>query len=491
MKIPKKIKDVLKELEKNNFQGFLVGGCVRDLLREIEPKDWDITTNATPKEIQKVFPDNFYENDFGTVTVLPARNATPHSVAGGGDVEITPFRTEAKYTDKRHPDKVDWAKTIDEDLSRRDFTVNAMALRLGSGQATEIIDLFDGQKDLDKKLIKAVGSPKERFNEDALRMMRAIRFASVLGFSIEEETSKAIKENATLMKVVSQERIRDEFVKIVMSDKASEGIELLRTHNLLEYVVPELLEGYEVDQSKHHIYDCYKHSINSLKYAAKKGFNKHVRIASLLHDIGKPKSKRGVGEKATFYGHEVVGARMTKKILERLKFPKKDIEKIVKLVRYHLFYYNVDEVTEASVRKLVRKVGADSINDLLQVRMSDRIGSGVPKAEPYKLRHMKYIIEKSAKDPISVKMLKVNGEDIIKMLKIKPSQKIGWILDVLLGHVLEEPENNKKTFLKKEVERLGKLSDKELESLSLKAQEERNKIITKEDKMTKDKYWLT
>ncbi len=474
MKIPKKIKDVLKELEKNNFQAFLVGGCVRDLLREMEPKDWDITTNATPEEIQKVFPDNFYENNFGTVTVL-------------GSIEITPFRTEAKYTDKRHPDKVDWARTIEEDLSRRDFTINA----IGLNSKLEVIDLFNGQDDLKNKIIRAVGNSKERFNEDALRMMRAIRFSCVLNYNIEEETSKAIKESAPLMKAVSQERIRDEFIKIIMSDKASEGIELLRIHGLLKYVVPELLEGYEVDQSKHHIYDCYQHSIFSLKYAVKQKFNNYVRIASLLHDIGKPKSKRGVGEKATFYGHEVVGARMTKKILERLKFPKKDIEKITKLVRYHLFYYNVDEVTEASVRKLVRKVGSDSIQELLQVRMADRIGSGVPKAEPYKLRHMKYIVEKSAKDPISVKMLKLNGEDIMKILKIKPSQKIGQVLDILLGLVLEEPKNNKKTFLKKEVERLGKLSEKELNLLAQKSKDEKDKIITKEDTMTKSKYWLT
>ncbi|MBU3943040.1 HD domain-containing protein, partial [Patescibacteria group bacterium] len=387
--------------------------------------------------------------------------------------------------------KVEWAKTIDEDLSRRDFTVNAMALRLGSGQGLKVTDLFNGQSDFKNKIIRAVGEPKDRFNEDALRMMRAVRFASVLNYTIEEKTSEAIKESAFLMKVVSQERIRDEFIKIIMSNKASEGIELLRVHGLLKYVIPELLEGYKVDQSKHHIYDCYEHAVNSLKYAVKKGFNNYVRIASLLHDIGKPKSKRGVGEKATFYGHEVVGERVTKKILERLKFPKKDIEKITKLVRYHLFYYNVDEVTEASVRKLVRKVGPESIQELLQVRMADRIGSGVPKAEPYKLRYLKYIVEKSAKDPISVKMLKLNGEEIMKILDIKPGQKIGQVLDILLGLVLDDPKNNKKVFLKKEVEKLGKLSDKGLNLLAKKSKEERDKIITKEDAMTKSKYWLT
>jgi len=486
MKIPKKIKDALKELEKNNFQAFLVGGCVRDLLMNVDPKDWDVATDAIPEEIVKVFPKSFINNKFGTVTVLD-------------DIEITPFRTEEKYTDKRHPDKVEWAKTIDEDISRRDFTVNAMALQFRSGQADQIIDLFKGQDDLKKKIIRAVGKAEDRFAEDALRMMRAIRFATVLsaqggpasGWGIEKKTSDAIKKNVSLIRAISKERIRDELLKIIMADRASEGIEMLREHGLLKYIIPELEEGYKVAQSKHHTFDCYEHSIRSLKYAAEKKFNRDVRIASLLHDVGKPKSKRGKGEAATFYGHEVVGAKMTVQILERLRFPKKDIEKITKLVRYHLFYYNVDEVSEASVRRLVRKVGPENIEELLQVRMADRIGSGVPKAEPYKLRHMKYIIDKASKDPISVKMLKINGQDIIKILGVKPGPKVGQVLDVLLGHVLYDPKNNKKSFLEKEVKKLSKLSDKELGSLSGSSRKERDKVIMKEDNMTKKKYWVT
>jgi len=474
MKIPKKIKDVLKKLEKNDFQAFLVGGCVRDLLTDKEPKDWDMTTNATPEEIVKIFPDSYIDNKFGTVTVL-------------NEIEITPFRTEAKYTDKRHPDKVEWAKTIEEDLSRRDFTINAIAFNADLKE----IDLFEGKEDLTKKIIRTVGKAEDRFSEDALRMMRAVRFATVLGFEIEEKTAEAIKKNAIWMKVISQERIRDELVKIVMADNAYKGIEMLRELGLLKFVLPELEEGYEVAQAKHHTFDVYTHSILSLKYAAEKKFNRDVRLASLLHDIGKPKSKRGKGEKATFYGHEVVGARMVNKRLERLKFSKKDIEKIVKLVRYHLFYYNVDEVSESSVRRLVRKVGPESIEELLQVRMADRIGSGVPKAEPYKLRHMKYVIDKASKDPISVKMLKIDGQDIIKILGIKPGPKIGQILDVLLGYVLDDPKNNKKIFLEKEVKKLGSLSEKELLSLAKSSQKDRDKIIMKEDSMTKKKYWVT
>ena len=276
-----------------------------------------------------------------------------------------------------------------------------------------------------------------------------------------------------------------------MADRASEGIEMLRELGLLEYIIPELEQGYKVAQAKHHKFDCYEHAIFSLKYATKKKFNKYVRLASLFHDIGKPKSKRGKGEKATFYGHEVIGARMTAQILNRLRFSKKDIEKIVKLVRYHLFYYNVDEVTEASVRKLVRKVGLENINELLEVRMADRIGSGCPKAEPYKLRHLRYIIERVSQDPISVKMLKIDGKDIMKILKIKPSPRIGMILDILLSNVLADPKKNNKTLLEKELEKLSKLSDKELSSLSDKSRKERDKIKMKKDSMTKQKYWVT
>jgi hypothetical protein len=213
-------------------------------------------------------------------------------------------------------------------------------------------------------------------------------------------------------------------------------------------------------------------------------------LAALFHDIGKPRTKQGEGPDATFYGHEIVGAKMTAQILNRLKFPKKDIEKITKLVRYHLFYYNVDEVGESSVRRLLRKVEPENMTELLQVRMADRIGSGVPKAEPYKLRHLKYVIERVSRDPISVKMLQVNGNDVMKILDIQPGPKVGQILDVLLGYVLEDPQKNDKEFLEKEVKNLGKLSDGELQNLAQKAKKEREKLEMKRDEMTKKKYWV-
>lgn len=507
MEIPKEVKVIVDELKKHGFEAYIVGGCVRDLLlarrlvrrslgeggspeaedgRDVEPEDWDVATNAKPEDLQKIFPKSFYENKFLTVTVQ-TNSENPKLK----EIEITTYRSETKYTDKRHPDEIKFAKTIEEDLARRDFTVNAIAL--GSDTGLTLIDPFLGQKDLENKIIRAVGNPEERFNEDALRMMRAVRFATTLdeNWKIEAKTAGAIKKNSPWLQAISKERIRDEFLKIIMAERAADGIELLRELRLLQYIVPELIEGYKISQNKHHIYDCYEHSLLSLKYAAKNNFNKNVRLAALFHDIAKPRSKQGEGPDATFYGHEIVGARMTVQILNRLRFSKKDIEKIVKLVRYHLFYYNVGEVSEASVRRLVRNVEPENMEELLQVRMADRIGSGVPKAEPYKLRHLKYVIEKVSQDPISVKMLKAGGNDVMSNLKISAGPKVGQILDILLGYVLADPKKNKKEFLEKEIKKLGKLSDEKLKELTQEARKEREEIKIKRDEMTKKKYWVT
>jgi len=497
MVIPKEVEFIISQLKKKSFEAYIVGGCVRDFLRGVEPQDWDVATNAKPEEIGKIFLRSYLDNKFGTVTVQVksmSRIETKFLVRGQKaefmEIEITPFRTEEKYSDKRHPDQIHWAKTIEEDLKRRDFTINAMAMD-ATPPPYKVIDLFNGQEDLKNKIIRAVGKAKDRFSEDALRMMRAVRLATTLNFGVEEKTAKAIKENSPWLQAISEERIRDELMKIIIADKAAEGIELLRQLNLLKYIIPELEEGCGVTQNKHHIYECYEHYLRSLDFAAKRNFNKHVRLAALFHDIGKPRTKRGDGPDATFYGHEIVGAKMTVQILNRLKFPRKDIEKIAKLVRYHLFYYNVDEVSEGSVRRLVRQAGPENMEELLEVRMADRIGSGVPKAEPYKLRHLRYVIDKVSQDPISVKMLKIKGTDVIKILKIQPGPKVGQILDVLLSYVLNEPKKNKKEFLEKEIKKLGKLSDKKLKNLAEKAKKEREKVEIKRDEMTKQKYWVT
>ena len=492
MKIPAEVQFVIKQLKENNYKAYIVGGCVRDTLRNVEPNDWDIATSAEPSEIQKLFPKSFYENKFLTVTVQ-TNSKNPRLK----EIEITTFRSEAKYTDKRHPDKVKRAKTIRQDLARRDFTVNAMALEISNlkSQIPNLIDPFDGQKDLKNKTIRAVGKADSRFSEDALRMMRAVRFAVTLEpekiWQIEEKTFKAIQKNAYLLERISKERIRDELLKIIASPNGARGIEILRRTGLLHYIIPELEEGLGVEQNKHHIYQIYEHNLLSLNYACRNHFSKYVRLAALLHDIAKPRCKQGEGPNSTFYNHEIVGAKMTEQILRRLKFPKKEIEKIVKLVRFHLFYYNVGEVGTSSVRRLLRNVGQDNILELLQVRMSDRIGSGVPKAEPYKLRHLRYMIEKVSKDPLSVKMLKINGNDVMRLLKIKSGPKIGKILTCLFGEVLGNPKKNDRTYLEREVVRLGqKMSEQELDRTFNRTKEILEKIEQKRDEMAKKKYWL-
>jgi poly(A) polymerase/tRNA nucleotidyltransferase (CCA-adding enzyme) len=490
-KIPKEVIEIVEKLKTAGFEAFIVGGCVRDILMGKKPKDWDIATSAKPHEIQELFPKSFYENRFFTVTVL-----TDSEDPTLKEIQITTFRKEAKYSDKRHPDYVEFGENIFEDLKRRDFTINAMAIEILDFSKekfqVKIIDLFEGQKDLKEKIVKAVGDPKERFSEDALRMLRAVRFAVCLGYGwkIEEKTKEAIKELSHLIEFISKERIRDELLKIINSERAAEGIELMRELNLLKYIIPELEEGVGVTQNKHHIYTCYEHCVKSLEYAAKKGFSTHVRLAALFHDIGKPRTKRGEGPNATFYNHEVVGAKMTEKILRRLKFPSKDIEKIVKLVRYHLFYYNPGEVKEGAVRRLLKNVGKENIEELLQLRMADRIGSGVKKAEPYKLRHLRYMIEKVSQDPISPKMLKVNGNDIMEILKIDPGPKIGWILKILLEKVIENPKLNEKEILIEEIKKLGNLSDEKLKEMANSAQKKLDEIEQKRDEMTKKKYWV-
>ncbi|MBU1177499.1 HD domain-containing protein, partial [Patescibacteria group bacterium] len=303
---------------------------------------------------------------------------------------------------------------------------------------------------------------------------------------IEKETFKAIKENSHLLQMIAKERIRDEFIKMIMSENPEKAIKLLEESNLLEYIIPELKKGIGVGQNKHHIYTIYQHSILSLKFAAKRKYNLEVRLAALLHDIAKPQVKVGEGENSTFYNHDFIGAKISIKILQRLKFPKKVIEKIALLVRSHMFVYNVDEVTEAGVRRLLRRVGKDNINDLINLRVTDRLGSGVPKAIPYKLRHLEYVIEKVSQDPISARMLKINGNDLITLLKIKPGPRLGLLIEALLSEALQDPKINSKQKLSSKATELNKLSDKELRNKTKKVKEKKEEI----DLKMKDKHWV-
>lgn len=493
-KIPKEVIEVLKNLKKAGFETYIVGGCVRDLLSENPPaggpKDWDITTSAKPEEILKIFPDSFYENEFGTVGVKVELFIKNGNVSREHDViEVTTYRIESKYSDKRRPDSVSFAKTLEEDLSRRDFTINAIALKLVTNnlQPTtyEIVDPYKGQDDIKNKIIRAVGDPADRFDEDALRMMRAVRFHAELGYVIEKKTFEAIKKNTKYLKHIALERIKDELTRIILSNNPAEGIDMLHKTELLEYITPELEKGVGVKQNRHHIYTIYKHSILSLKYCPSKKLE--VRLAALLHDIAKPQTKRGEGPLATFYNHDHVGARVAEKILSRLRFSNDVIGKVKLLIDNHMFYYNPDEVGESSVRRLVQKVGLENMKDLIDLRIADRLGSGVPKAKPYKLRHLEYVIEKVSRDAISVKMLKINGNDLMKELNLKPGPKIGAILDVLLSEVIEDSAKNNKEYLLNRARDLDKEDLKKLRKMAKVKIEEKKE---EEDKEIKNKYWV-
>ncbi|MFY9493161.1 MAG: HD domain-containing protein [Minisyncoccia bacterium] len=481
LKIPDYVKNILSQLEKAGYQAYLVGGCVRDLLMDRVPWDWDVTTNAKPEAIQKIFTDSVYENDFGTVGVK-----IRHSEDRTEIVEVTPYRKEESYSDKRHPDRVIFTEGVEEDLARRDFTVNALAM----DSKGNIIDPFDGEKDIKSKIIRAVGEPEKRFEEDALRLMRAVRLAAQLDFEIESQTKSAIKSKAGLLKMIAHERIRDELIKLVESDNPERGIVLMQELGLLKIVLPEVEEGVGVAQNKHHIYNVFEHLVKSLGWAAKYGFNVYVRFASLLHDVGKPRAKEGEGPEASFHGHEFIGAKMTARALERLKFPKDFIEKVYTLVRYHMFYYNVDEVTERSVRRLVRKAGPENMAELLELRQAERKGSGVPKAEPYKLRHLKYMIEKVSRDPLTVGMLKVNGDDVMQTLGVEPGPKVGYILNALLEEVIDEPGRNDREHLLDRMKELNQLPLSELVKLAESGKEKLGEEKEKEDEGIKEKYYV-
>jgi len=467
MNIPEYILQILETITAAGFSGELVGGCVRDLLMEKQPQDWDLTTNARPEQILALFAGAKYENDFGTV-LIPCRNSKGEVLAVA---EVTTYRSEKGYADCRHPDEVKFEEQLDKDLERRDFTVNAMALKLDadgdyswSQKKFSLVDLFGGVKDIRKKVIRAVGEPADRFKEDALRMMRAIRFSSQLGFSLEPKTQRGIVKLAGSLKFVAKERVRDELVKILSSDRPAQGIMALHEAKILQYIIPELEQGVGVRQNHHHIYQVFKHNVLSLQHCPSAEWQ--VRFASLLHDVAKPKTRRLIDGQVTFYNHEYVGAKMVDRIMTRLKFKNEDRERVVNLVRNHMFYYNVGEVTAASVRRLISKVGRDNLQDLIHLRVADRLGSGTPKGMPYKLRHLQYMMEKVQHDPVSVKMLALNGHDLMAELSLLPGPKIGAILDVLLGEVLEDPVRNERAYL---LERAQALQLENLEDLRTQA----------------------
>ena len=456
--VPQEILELCTTLKKAGFQTYLIGGCVRDLLLDREPKDWDITTNAKPEEIQALFEETFYENKFGTVGVVTTSENPKLKV-----IEITPYRVEGKYSNARHPDEVTFSDNLSDDLKRRDFTINAIAY---DPIENKLVDEHGGQEDLKRKVIAAVGNPDERFQEDALRTMRAVRFSAELDFALDGKTAAAIANDGPQLAKISRERIRDELVRILESDRPMQALYVAQKLGILKYIIPELEEGIGIDQNQAHSFDVFEHLLRSLQHAADKKWPFEVRLAALLHDVGKPASRRWSDEKKdwTFHGHEVIGARMAEKILHDLRFSNEIIKNVTNLVRWHMFFSDPDKVTLSAVRRIITNVGVDHINELLNLRICDRIGTGRPKEQPFRLRKYMSMVDEAMRDPVSVSMLKIDGKKIMELGQAA-GPRIGWILHALLEEVLDDPSRNTSDYLEKRTGEMMALDEKELREL--------------------------
>lgn len=440
MNIPDYVIKIAKELQSQGFEGWIVGGSIRDLLLGKKASDYDIATNATPDQLMRIFRRTVPTGiKHGTVTVI----------SGSHSVEVTTFRSDGKYSDFRRPDSVTYARTILEDLSRRDFTINAIAYSPVTG---ELLDPYVGKSDLENRIIRSVGDPFERFKEDGLRPYRACRFAAQLGFSIEAKTFKAISECLESASKVSMERIRDEFIKIIQSPKPSTGVELLRRSGLLEVFLPELLTGFGINQNKYHRFDIYYHNLFTCDAARQD--NLCIRLAALFHDIGKFYAKREVESKGSdtrksvFYNHEIIGAAVTRRIMRRLKFSNQEVKLVTHLIRYHMFHYT-NQWTDGAVRRFIRKVGIENLDALFELRRADRIGNGLKSGESRSIQNLKKRIEKVLEEAnaITVKDLAVNGYDIMNEFNIKPGPMVGKILNHLLEEILDDPSKNQPVVL--------------------------------------------
>ncbi|MCJ7805421.1 HD domain-containing protein [Patescibacteria group bacterium] len=441
--LPDYVLDILKKLEGADFEAYIVGGAVRDILMGKEVYDWDFTTNATPEQILKVFPEGFYDNTFGTVGISHPSSPNPY--------EITTFRKEFGYSDSRRPDKIEWGKTLKDDVARRDFTINAMALTAKS----ELIDYYEGQKDLKRKIIRAVGNPDERFSEDALRMMRAIRIAAELGFTIEEKTLEAIKKNAALINRIAKERVKEELFKLLKSPHPYDGVLVFKNSGLMAEILPEMEKAFGVEQKspgRHHIYDVGEHLLISLKNC--KSPDPLVRFATLIHDIGKPATyKKLTNGTITFYNHEVISTKIAENISDRLKFPNKERERLITLVRWHQF--TVDErQTDSAIRRFIRNVSKENLEDMLALRVADRLGGGAAETS-WRLEEFKKRLIEVQKEPFSVRDLKIDGNDVMKVLRLGSGPRVGEILNKLFEEVVEKKLDNTKEAL---LERLKEIS---------------------------------
>ncbi len=482
--IPEPLEKTFDEYSRAGFEIYLVGGGVRNLILGKVPENCDLTTNATPEQSLEVLKMHspFYNNDFGTVSFNVLVNGVEELY------EVTTYRSEKEYSDYRRPDNVSWGKTLNEDVTRRDFTINAIVIGVKNSKTQklknskieyELIDMVDGLKDFENGLIRAVGDPRVRFNEDALRMMRAIRFAAKLGFAIEENTLSAIGEKAELLEKISKERIREEFLRIIGSNYPADGVRLLISTGLMDHFLPEVLEGRGVIQGGHHRLTVLDHMLEALQECPSP--DPIVRLATFIHDIGKPRSQRFKCRKCakmyrdlseetttcancgyvqptrgmvTFYGHEVIGARMVKEITERLKFNRKQSDKIVTLVRWHMFAYQ-PEMTDAAIRRLIRKVGKENINDMVLLRIADRKGSGA-KTTSWRFMELQKRIGEQLFEPMEINDMVVNGRDVMGTLKVSPGPIVGKILKELFEEVLEDTGKNRREYLLGRIREIAK-----------------------------------
>lgn len=489
---------ILHTLIQAQYDAYIVGGAVRDVLGlNVTVTDYDLTTNATPEQIAELFPESFYENQFGTVSItqtdtrtqaglpelqlqeevanvvinpsmatklhssLSVKAPTLASKKTAQPVyEVTTYRSDGAYTDHRRPETVTWGSTLEEDLQRRDFTINSMALKVSDQKLSaiftdpsppdsveltkaeyQVIDPHHGLQDLNWKVVRTVGVASQRFEEDALRMLRAVRFSVQLGFSIDPETLAAIKEHAQLLRHISGERIRDEFFKMLTSARPKQALELLDETNLLQEFLPELLKAKGVEQGGHHTTDVWTHLLDAVEACPSQ--DPVVKLATLLHDIDKPTTfaKSNSGD-ITFYNHEVLGARTAKRVAERLKLSRRNIGRVFILVRFHMFHYQ-PYYTDAAIRRFMRKVGLENLNDILDLREADRLGSGAKKTS-WRLEELKERMIEQLNQPFDVTDLALNGTDLMTELQIPAGPTIGQLLQSLLEEVLENPELNTK-----------------------------------------------
>jgi len=435
-RVPPEVLSICQHLQAKGKRAWIVGGCVRDLLLGRGASDWDVATDARPDELLRVFPRAIPTGiEHGTVTV----------VQGGAHYEVTTLRGEGTYTDGRRPDWVSFVDDIVADLARRDFTVNAMAVDPVDGR---LIDPFDGRGDLTRRILRAVGAPAERFAEDGLRVLRAARFVATLELALDADTEAAIAPTLGTYRKVAAERVRDEWVKTMKARAPSLAFEVMRRTGILGVTCPELLGGVGMEQNKWHAYDVWRHGLECMDACAGDAV---LRIAALLHDVGKP-ATRAWSDKTldyTFYDHDRVGAEIAAPIAERLRFSNDDRARIVALVRHHLFHYS-DLDTDAAVRRWLRRVGKERLDDLYALNAADVLAKGRdPQADLDALADLKVHVARVLAEgaALSTRDLRVNGHDLMRELGLRPGPLIGEVLDALLEAVIADPAANEREAL--------------------------------------------